>query len=118
MPHTRFDHLVPFIGFIAWGDVYEVTVYRNKRGKMVWFPKTYPDKPASPAQLVQRQRMTDAAAAWQALSAALRAQWHLAARRASLVMHGYDLFIHWKLTGDDSAIATLDRQTRTPLFPP
>lgn len=43
-----------FLGFIAWGDIGETTVYVSKRGKTVWLKKTYPDKPASPKQLEHR----------------------------------------------------------------
>ncbi len=118
MPHQVLGQLCQFFGFIAWGDVNEVTVYRDKQGKMIWFPKTWPDKPPSVAQLVQRQRFTDAAVDWKALNDTQREQWHLAARRANLTMHGYDLYIHWKMTLDNTAIETLERQTNTSLLPP
>jgi hypothetical protein len=118
MPHTTLERLYGLLGFIIWGDLNEVTIYRDKQGKMVWFKKTYPDKPASQAQLDNRARMTGYAADWQALSAATRAQWELATKRANLTMHGYDLFIHWKFTADDPAIRQIERQTNTALLPP
>ena len=118
MPHTTLDNLYSLLGFIIWGDLNEVTIYRDKQGKMVWFQKTWPDKPASQAQLDNRARMTGYAAAWQALSAATRAQWDLATHRSSLTMMGYNLFIHWKYTGDDAGIRAIERQTNTVLLPP
>ena len=117
MPHTTLEHMIPFFGFIAWGDVMQLTVYRDKQGKMIWFPKTYPDKPASDAQLVQRQKLTTASNYWGYMNDAQREQWHLAARRASLCMHGYNLFLHWFLTMDTDAMRTLMRQTNTTLWP-
>lgn len=117
MPRTPLRDLITFFGFIAWGDVAQMTVYRDKQGKMIWFPKTYPDKPPSQAQLDNRQRFTDIAAAWRAISQETRDQWHLATRRGSLTMHGYDLFVHWQMLGDDEAIRAVERQTQTVLLP-
>lgn len=110
-------HLFSWLGFVAWGDLGPTTIYRNKKGKMVAFSKTWPEKPPSPDQVVNRQKFIDAAIAWQALTPAKRAQWHLAARRASLCMHGYDLYVSWHTTGNDSDIDTLERQTNTDLIP-
>ncbi len=118
MPHTTLDTPYGLLGFIIWGDLAEVTIYRDKQGKMVWFKKTYPDKPASQAQLDNRARMTSYAAAWQALSTQARAQWELATKRASLTMQGYNLFVHWKYSADDTAIRQIERQTQTSLLPP
>jgi len=117
MAHTPTRSLFTFFGFVIWGDIADLTAYRNRKGKFVLFAKTWPHKPPSPAQLAQRQRITNAAAGWRALSPATRQQWHLAARRASLCAHGYHVFVHWHLTGDDLAIQTLERQTGTELLP-
>ena len=110
-------NLFTYFGFVIWGDLGELTLYRNKKGKVIVFQKTWPDKPASDKQLVQRARMTAAATAWWELSAAARAQWELATKRAGLCMHGYDLFVHWHMIADDDALATLERQTNTTLLP-
>jgi len=118
MAHQTPSHLFTVLGFVIWGDLGALTIYRNKRGLVVWFKKTWPDKPPSPAQTIQRQKIIDAAAAWQSLSADSRVQWERASRRASLCATGYDIFVSWKLTGDDAAITTLQRQTDTVLLPP
>jgi len=109
-------HLLNYIGWIAWGDIGEMTCYVSKRGKTVWLKKTYPDKPASPLQLERRAAWSAAAAAWNALTPTQRHQWNLAASRASLCAHGYDLWVHWRITGDQAAIETLERQTHTSLL--
>lgn len=111
-------HLLSFFGFVLWGDIAEMTVYRSKRHKIVFFAKTYPDKPPSPKQQTVRQNFAAAIAAWRALSPGQRHQWHLAAARSCLCATGYNLFIHWQLTGDDKAIETLERQTGLALLPP
>ena len=117
MAHQSIDHLYCALGFVIWGDLGHLTIYRNKRGLVTWFEKTWPHKSPSPAQILQRAKFIEAAAAWQALTFLERRQWNLATARASLCMTGYDLFIHWRLSGDSAAIATLENQTRTSLLP-
>lgn len=104
------------LGLVAWGDIGDLTCYKSKRKKVVWLKKTWPEKPASPLQLTRRAEWTAHAQAWNALTPQQRAQWHLAARRASLCLHGFNLWMHWKITGDDAAIQTLERQTKTTLL--
>ncbi len=118
MAHQLPIALFSIFGFVIWGDFGPLTLYRDKQGKIVAFEKTWPDKPASPLQTIQRQRFADAAAAWQSLTFTARGQWETASRRASLCMHGYDLFVHWHLSADDQAIKTLERQTGTTLLAP
>jgi len=109
--------LFTVLGFVIWGDFADLTMYRSKRGKVVWFKKTWPDKPPSEKQLAWRDLWKTAIADWNALTPAARNQWDLASRRASLCMHGFDLWIHYSLSDDDTAIRTLERQTHTTLLP-
>lgn len=118
MPVQDKRALLSLFGFMIWGDFGPLTMYRSKRGKIVAFAKTYPTGPPSDKQIEQRAAFSAAAIAWNALTSSQRDQWHLAAARASLCAHGYDLWIHWQLTADTSAIETLERQTGTTLFPP
>lgn len=104
--------------YLAWGDFADFTFYRGHQCQVIVFLKTWPDKPPSSEQLAHRAKYKAAVDAWWVLSPAQREQWHLACRRASLTMHGFNLWMHWKLTADDEAIATLERQTSTTLFPP
>ena len=117
MAKTPDHNLFSYLGFVIWGDLGPLTLYRNRKGKVVVFQKTWPDKPPSEKQLVQRARITAAAAAWWELTTAARAQWEIASRRACLCMHGYDLFVHWHMLADDETIQTLERQTKTTLLP-
>lgn len=118
MPHSTLENLYSLLGFIVWGDLAEVTIYRDKQGKTIWFPKTYPDKPPSQAQLDQRQVFRDAATEWSYRDASQKKDWHDAARKSSLCMHGYDLFVFWQTTGDEETIRTIERQTGITLLPP
>ena len=117
MAHTTDRALLFFLGFVEWGDLGILTIYRNRKGKMVAFSKTWPDKPASPLQVIQRQRMSDAAIAWQALTPGDRREWETASIKAGLCATGYNIFVHWQMLGDDSFIKTLERQTGTTLRP-
>lgn len=118
MVHLAPSHLWSALGIVIWGDLAAWTLYRDKQGKLVAFPKTYPHKAPSADQLAQRAKLTAAAAAWRALTPTQRAQWELATRRASLCCHGYNLWVHWQLSADEPAIRTLERQSRTSLLPP
>jgi len=114
--HQPPQNLLAWIGFVTWGDLHDVTIYRNKKGKVVMFSKTWPKKPPSPEQIEWRTKYTNAAALWRALPPTARHQWHLATRRASLTMTGYNLFVHYVITHDEKAIRTLERQTGTTLL--
>lgn len=103
--------LFNLFGQVIWGDFGPLTMYRRPDGRLVVFAKTWPKKPPSPDQQIQRDKMSAAAADWQAGPLNPKENWNSAARQASLCMHGYDLFMHWKLTADRQAILTLERQT-------
>lgn len=105
------------LGFQTWGDIGPFTVFRNKRGHVVWYLKAPPTCPASPAQIIDRDRWRAAAIAWNALTPLNRADWEAASNRASLGITGYNLFLYWQTTGDRPAIVTIERQTGFELLP-
>ena len=71
----------------------ELTLYRKHRGPAVIFKKTWPDKPPSPSQQRRRNLFRDATAAWREKTPTQRAAWKTAARKLSLCMTGYDLYL-------------------------
>lgn len=117
MAHQTPQNLLSLLGFLAWGDLGPLTLYRNKQGKLVAFAKTWPTGPPSPDQQVLRDQFRRAAAAWQALTDHQRDQWELATLRTSLCMHGYDLFVHYQMKADTEAIQAIERQSNTTLLP-
>jgi hypothetical protein len=117
MAHDYIPNELSLLGFVQWGDFANLTTYRSKRGKLVWFEKTWPDKPPSPKQEIQREIWRAAASQWRELTDDQRHQWALAARRASLCMTGYNLWIYWYISFDDATIRTLEHQTHTTLLP-
>jgi len=117
MPHEPKPNVLNLLGFVMWGDFADLTTYRTKRGKVVWLKKTWPEKPTSPRQQIQRDLWRAAAEAWRDLTPSQRHQWHLATRRASLCMHGFNLWMYWYISFDDPTIRTIEHQTHTTLIP-
>lgn len=117
MAHLPAEKLLTFLGTVIYGDIGPLTIYRNKRGKLVAFQKTFPKHVPTPFQVTQRQLFIDAAQAWRALSPTQKAEWETATQRGSLPMTGYNLFVHWQLEHDDEAIQAVQRQTNTHLIP-
>lgn len=55
------NRLFSFFGFVIWGDIANLTMYRRYDGRLVSFAKTWPDKPPSEKQLADRARFKAAA---------------------------------------------------------
>lgn len=99
------------LGFNLTGDFGGLTCYTTEKGKVVMFPRAPPLNPPSDAQQLQRDRLTEAAHEWAQFSLATQQKWQQAARRASLRITGYNLFVYWWMSGDTAIIATIDNQT-------
>jgi len=108
-------NLFTLFGLHIGGDFGPFTFYKSKRRRLVFFKKAPPDKPPSEKQIAQRNRFRLVAAAWSTLTPYQRAQWTIAARRASLCMTGYDLFVHFKLKPDPHKLNHLQSITDTVL---
>jgi len=111
------DRRLFLLGLRPTGDLADLTCYTSKRGRIVWFPKSPPQKPPSMAQIHQRNKFRAAAQAWRTLEPQIRANWLAAAKKASLFATGYDLWIFWQLKRDTAAIRTIERQTHLQLLP-
>lgn len=118
MAHQPKPNMLSLLGLVYWGDIGELTVYKNQRNKLVWFQKTWPKERPSTSQLTYRQAYRDVAKAWQALTPAERGQYELASRRASICMTGYNLWTYAATTGDPAVVDTIERQTKTALTRP
>lgn len=100
------------LGLIVSGDVGGITIYTNRHGRKVAYPKAPPTKPPSPLQTSQRNRFRDSMASWRELTNDQRTQWEDLSLAASLPMTGVNTWIHFALSGDDRALETLESQTR------
>ncbi len=105
------------LGFSQTGDLGAFTIYTATNRSPVWFQKSPPQKPPSALQVRQRLRFTQAAAAWQRLPPRTRHDWNRATRLAGLYVSGYNLWVFWQITHDDSIIRTVQHQSGVQLFP-
>lgn len=107
-----------FLGLSYGGDVGGITIYRNKRGKVVAFPKAPPKCPPTPAQTMQRARFAFAVRSFFQLTADQRLAYENTTRVLSLCLTGQNLWIHFCLMHDDGVWETVQRQSGIALAPP
>lgn len=103
--------ILQIMGLSIQGDLDGITCWRSKRGAVIWYPKAPPTKPPSALQTQQREKWRAILDDWLALSDSVRANWMLITQRASLSLHGLNLYIWWRCAEDDTIIQTLERQT-------
>lgn len=106
------SNLFSIFGFHVGGDFNDLTFYKNKRGKLVWFIKAPPEKPPTDWQVSQRNRFRLCATLWQRLEPDEKKEWDAITRRCSLSLTGYNLFVWYTLTQDVDAMHTLERQSQ------
>lgn len=108
--------LFRFLGWNTQGDLGPWTFYTSKRQALVFYLRAPPTKPPTPLQTIRRNRWGQAAQAWTQLSAEARANWERATHAAHLRITGLNLWMYWKLTADESAIRTVERESGIPLL--
>lgn len=100
------------LGWNLSGDIDGFSIYTDRFGKKIVYPKSPPKTPPTAAQLRQRARFRTAVLAFMALSSATREDFEEACRRASLVLGGCALYTSAALTDSNESIQALARQTR------
>jgi hypothetical protein len=113
----QLDALFSVLGLVTWGDIGPFTVYRNKRGRLVWYPKAPPTTLPSDFQTFCRDKFRAAGGAWSALAEPVQRNWEEVSLKAHLGITGYNLFTYWHITQDRATIATLEHQTGITLLP-
>lgn len=99
------------LGFQVSGDIGGLTIYTDRYGKKVAFPKSPPKDPPSEKQLHQRMRFREAQLSWTGLSNQVKKDYENLCRIANVPMTGQNIWIHTALRNDRRAIKTLIRQT-------
>ncbi len=97
--------LIPWLGLVAWGDIGQLTMYRDHRGNTVAFAKTYPQKPPTPGQLRARHALSFHASAWRSLPPPQKQNWRALAKKLRARGSGYTLWQHFRFGGFASALA-------------
>lgn len=105
-----------FLGWNMQGNFGPFTCYQNRQRRPVWYLTTPQKEPPSYGRQHQKNRLRACALTWQALSAPTRANWMLAARRANLRLHGYDLWTWYFMRRDPGPIRSIERFTGVALL--
>lgn len=106
------------IGLIVSGDVDGLTIYTDRYGRKVVYPKAPPKEPPTQPQIDLRARFRAAQAQYMALSLADRYDWELLSLRSNLCMTGQNLLIHVAMRHALPLLDTLMRQTGVTVTPP
>lgn len=106
------------LGFTVSGDVGPFTVYTDRFGKKVFYPKAPPDSPATDLQLAVRGRFIIAQAKYMELSPADKALWEQLVQRSNLCLTGQNLYIHVAMMHTFAMLDTLMQQTGITVDPP
>lgn len=106
------------LGLIVSGDIDGITIYTDRHGRKVAYPKSPPEKPPSPLQTFQRTRFKDAMTSWRNSTQQSRTDYEAVSLKTSLSMTGLNLWLHFSLKGRSPALATLSRQAGITLTMP
>jgi hypothetical protein len=87
-----------WLGLVASGDVGDLTVYTDRKMRLIAYPRRPPECPATPRQLENRDRFRRAVRAWLALPDLTRFLYELLAKRNSLCATGQNVWLHFALT--------------------
>jgi hypothetical protein len=99
------------IGLTVSGDVGDFTIYTDRYGKKVAYPRQPPEVPRTPAQATQRDAFAAAQSSWAALTPAEKASLEDACRVLSLPLTGQNLWISTVLRRDRPAYETVAQQS-------
>ncbi len=106
------------LGLIVSGDVSGLTIYTDRYGRKVVFPKAPPKEPPTPAQVTIRLRFKQAQQEYMRTSADEKRRWEKISLATSLCMTGQNLFIHVAMRLAYGTLDTLMRQSGINVTPP
>lgn len=107
-----------YLGLNVQGDIGPMTFYTSKRNKLVGFLRAPPLNPPSEKQETMREFFRTCARAWRASGAANRQQWQQACDRCNLWISGYNLWVWFSRTRNESALRTIEQQSGLSLTRP
>jgi len=107
------------LGTRVSGDVAGYTLYTDKNGAPVIFPRHPPKVPRSILQAKQRTRFAIAVTRWHEAPAIVREAYEAMSLKLSLPMTGLNVWMKLSLTQDEGLRQTLERQSALSLpMPP
>ena len=99
------------MGMEVSGDFGELTIYTDRFGKKVAFPKAPPKEPPTFAQIIQRQRFKDGQESWSSLDPDEKAALERATKKVSAPLTGQNLWISAYIRNDSADLITFARQS-------
>jgi len=99
------------LGLQISGDVGGLTVYTDRFGKKVAFPKSPPKEPPSDQQIHQRLKFQQAQKEWNSQTDQVKQDLESMCKQANVPMTGQNIWIHTAMTVDYTAYDTLQKQT-------
>jgi len=115
MPYTINWQLM---GIALSGDIGDLTIYTDRFGRKIAFPKSPPKKPPSARQEVLRARFRTAQGNYMALSDAQKTDYENVTKRTSLGITGQNLWISISLKHTFDILRTVERQSGITLVQP
>lgn len=106
------------IGLMVSGDVDGITIYTDRYGRKVAYPKSPPKEPPSARQVGCRNRFKMAQAQYTALSLAEKTAYEDLTKLANLALTGQNLLIHVAMRHAFGMLTTLMHQTGISVTPP
>lgn len=106
------------LGLIVSGDIDGLTIYTDRFGRKVAYPKAPPKEPPTQMQVDVRARFKSAQAEYMALTATEKADYELLTKAASLCLTGQNLFISVAMKRNFGILDTLMSQTGINVTPP
>lgn len=106
------------LGLIVSGDVDGLTIYTDRHGRKVAYPKAPPKEPPTQMQVDVRARFTAAQAEYMGLSVPEKHAYELLTKAVALCMTGQNLFISVAMKRTFGILETLQLQTGISVTPP
>ena len=106
------------LGLIVSGDVDGLTIYTDRHGRKVAYPKSPPKEPPTDLQIHCRNRFRSAQAEYMAASLTQKILWEQLTLQSSLCLTGQNLFIHVAMMHSFPLLDTLMQQTGVSVNPP
>jgi len=99
------------LGLIVSGDVGGITIYTDRYGRKIAYPKAPPKEPPTAFQVYYRNRFKTAQANYMALTVSQKKSYEELTKASSLCMTGQNLWIHVATKGTFGTLDTLVSQT-------
>ena len=106
------------LGVNVSGDLGPLTIYTDRFGKKVGYPRSPPKEPPSDLQVFYRNRFRTAQQSYMLLTPSQKLAWETLIQRTSICMTGQNLYIHIALKAAFDLLTTLQRQTGISVIAP